>query len=134
MDGDLSIGTGDVRVRITGLTKTVTALRKSGTDMQDMSELMHAIGTTVVHIARPKAPYLSGALARTVRAGRGKTKAVIRAGTAAVPYAGVQHYGWPARGIRPHPFLVDALTLARPRVLDQLDQGLAQILRKNHLT
>ena len=123
-----------VRVRIEGLSQTIRALRAAGTDMQDMSALMHAIGTSVVQVARPRAPHLSGALARSVRAGRGKTKAVVRAGSARLPYAGVQHYGWPARRIAAHPFLVQALQSSRSHIYDQLDKGLAEILRKNHLT
>ncbi|NQW90281.1 HK97 gp10 family phage protein [Curtobacterium sp. VKM Ac-2861] len=122
-----------VRVRVDGLNKAVRALRKSGADMQDMSELMHAIGTTVVLAARPRAPHLSGAVSRSIRAGRGKTKAVIRAGSARVPYAGVQHYGWPAHGIAAHPFLTDALRQEAADIYDQLDRGLMAILAKNGL-
>lgn len=125
---------GPVRVRIDGLNKVARALRKSGADMQDMSVLMHAIGMTVVLAARPRAPYLSGALSGTIRAGRGKTKAVVRAGSARVPYAGVEHYGWPAHNIPPHPFLTDALAQQQDTIYDQLDRGLMTILAKNGLT
>lgn len=123
-----------IRVRVDGLNKAVRALRKSGADMADMSELMHTIGTTVVVAAQQRAPHLSGALAGSIRAGRGKTKAVIRAGKARVPYAGVIHYGWPARNIAPHPFLTDALQQEASAIYDELDRGLMAILAKNGLT
>ena len=74
------------------------------------------------------------ALAGSIRAGRGKTKSVIRAGKARVPYAGVTHYGWPARNIAPHPFLTDALQQEASEIYDQLDRGLMAILAKNGLT
>jgi hypothetical protein len=124
---------GGSRVRIEGLIKATRALRKSGADMQDMSDLMHAIGMTVVLAARPDAPYLSGALQGTIRAGRGKTKAVVRAGSARVPYAGVEHYGWPAHNITARPFLSDALRAEQAQIFDQLDRGLMAVLAKNGL-
>jgi len=124
---------GAARVRVDGLNKVARALRKSGADMQDMSDLMHAIGMLVVVAAQPRAPYLSGALQGTIRAGRGKTKAVVRAGSARVPYAGVEHYGWPAHNISAHPFLTDALRAEQAEIFDQLDRGLMAVLSKNGL-
>jgi hypothetical protein len=68
-----------------------------------------------------------------MRAGRGKTKAVVRAGGARVPYAGVIHFGWPAHRIAPNPFLAESLQRKRPEVLDELDRGIEELLRKNNL-
>src|SRR5690625_8028143 len=85
----------DVQFRITGLRETLRAMEQAGADAESMRDLMHAIGLTVVHAASPLR--VTGTLAGTLRAGRGKTKAVVRAGSAAVPYAGPIHYGWPAR-------------------------------------
>lgn len=129
---DFTITTSAGRVRVTGVAKTVRALEKAGADAEDMRDLMHSIGELVVHAARP--PEVSGALLGTIRAGRGKTKAVVRAGSAAVPYAGVTHYGWPAHNIAPHPFLTTALQEERGAVFRELDRGIADILRKNNLT
>nr|BFF13501.1 hypothetical protein GCM10025699_48040 [Microbacterium flavescens] len=67
-----------VTVKVEGLNKTIRALRQSGADMQDMKDLMHEIGTLIVNAAQP--PVKSGALAGSIRAGRGATKAVVRAG------------------------------------------------------
>lgn len=129
--GVVDLGSGDVHIRVEGLSKTVRALAKAGADAQDMKDLMHTLGSLVVHAATP--PTVSGALDGSMRAGRGKTKAVIRAGGARVPYAGVVHYGWPARGIRAQPFLTDALTSQRAKLIAALDAGLGDILRKNNL-
>lgn len=96
-----------------------------------MRELMHSIGTLVVQAASP--PVLSGRLSGTIRAGRGKTKAVVRAGGARAPYAGVIHYGWPERDIAPQPFLSAALQSERSDVFRALEEGLAEIQRKNDL-
>lgn len=130
LDGDIGSGAG--RVNVKGLTKTVRALERAGADAQDMKSLMHEIGNIVVRAAQP--PQVSGVLAGTIRAGKGKTKAVVRAGGARAPYAGVIHYGWPARNIAPQPFLTNALQAERTAVFNALDDGIADILRKNDLT
>jgi hypothetical protein len=51
------------------------------------------------------APRLTGRLAATVRAAGTKTAAIIRAGTARVPYIFPIHWGWPARHIEANPFM-----------------------------
>lgn len=128
---DFEIAHGDVRLRIEGLGKTLRAATAAGADAEDMKSLMHTLGMLVVRAARP--PRDSGDLTGTLRAGRGKTKAVVRAGGARAPYAGVIHYGWPAHHIEPHPFLTEALAATRPQILDQLDKGLGDLLAKHNL-
>lgn len=129
---DFEITNGDVRIRVTGLSRTIRALSKAGADAGDMKDLMHSVGNMVISRAAP--PVRSGTLAGSMRAGRGKTKAVVRAGGAAVPYAGVIHYGWPARRIVAQPFYITALQSSQGKALTMLEQGLAEILRKNDLT
>lgn len=131
MADDFEITNGDVRLRVSGLRSTVRNLEKAGADTQDMRQLIHAVGMVVVNAA--SGPARTGKLNSTIRAGRGKTKAVVRAGGARAPYAGVIHYGWPARGIQAQPFLVDALQEQRNNVLQTLDTGIEEILRKNNL-
>lgn len=65
--------------------------------------------------AKGLAPRLTGRLAGSIRAGRTKDAATVTAG-AGVPYAGPIHWGWPARNIRAHPFMVDALSAGEPTV------------------
>ena len=132
MTDAFSAADGDVRIRITGLRESIRAVEQAGADAADMKDLMHAIGMTVVrHAGPPVGP--SGDTAKSLRAGRGKTKAVVRAGGARVPYPPVIHYGWPARNIAPNPWLSTALQATRSRVLTQLDEGLGDLLRKNNL-
>lgn len=132
MSDDFEIMNGNTRIRVQGLSATVRKLQKAGADSQSMSALMHEIGMIVVRAAVP--PRVSGTLAGTLRAGKGKTKAVVRAGGAKAPYAGVIHYGWPARNIRPQPFFTYALQRKRGEAVAKLDQGIGQILKKNDLT
>jgi hypothetical protein len=131
MTESFEIVNGPVRLRVTGLRRTVRSLEQAGAATQDMRDLMHELGMIVV--SRARIPVLTGATEQTVRAGRGKTKAVVRAGKKSVPYVGVIHYGWPAHNIEPQPYLVDALRASRGEVLDRLDSGIGEILRKNNL-
>lgn len=131
-DDSFTITNGDVRVKVEGLNSTLRKMSKAGADATDMRALIHEIGMLVVNDAAP--PRVSGALAGSIRAGRGKTKAVVRAGGAKVPYAGVVHYGWPARNIKPQPFILEALQRQRSNALGKLEEGIQEILRKNDLT
>lgn len=122
---------GGTRIRVDGLNRVVRRLNAAGADAEDMRDLMHNIGNIVIAGATP--PSRTGRLAGNVRAGRGKTKAVVRAGGARVPYAGVIHYGWPARGIRAQPFLTDALARRHAAVFAALEAGLDRLLQANDL-
>ena len=131
---DVNFESNGVRVRVEGLRKTLRALEAAGVGSTDLKDLMHSLGLTVVHAAQPHVPTLSGALRGTLRAGRGKTKAVVRAGGRGVPYAGVQHYGWPARGIAASAFLSNAVQSTRGRTFAELEDGIGELLKKHDLT
>lgn len=131
MTEDFEVANGPVRLRVTGLSKTFRDLGKAGASTDDMKDLMHEVGMLVVNAANPT--QVTGRLASTIRAGRGKTKAVVRAGGARAPYAGVNHYGWPAHNIAPDPYLVNAVRSERADILDTLDHGIEEIMRKNDL-
>lgn len=136
MLGDLEITDGPVRLRVEGWRKTLRALEDAGVASTDMRDLMHALGTIVADDAKGRAPKESGKLAGTLRAGRGKTKAVIRAGSRAVPYAGIVHYGTPAtypKHYDAQPYVVDALQATQARVMAALLDGLEDLLRKANL-
>lgn len=131
MSDTFEIANGPVRIRVTGLRNTIRDLERAGADTQDMKELIHGLGMIIVKAANP--PQITGKLRDTIRAGKGKTKAVVRAGGARAPYAGVIHYGWPARNISPAPFLLNALREERSDVLKALEDGLADIMKKRNL-
>lgn len=119
-------------VLVEGLPQILAALRAAGDDLADMSELNHRLGNIVIANARP--PRESGEVAGTLRAGKGKTKAVVRAGYAnRGEYAGVLHYGDPHRNHRAHPFLTDALRRSQSTVLRELTKGIDVMLAKNGL-
>lgn len=128
---EINIEADGVTFTITGYKETLRDLRNAGSDAEDMRDLIHEIGMLVVHTAKP--PVQTGSLAASLRAGRGKTKAVVRAGRASVPYAGPIHWGWPARNIKPNPFLAEARDRTMPAIVNRLNEGLGEILKKNGL-
>jgi hypothetical protein len=121
-------------VRVVGLEKTRRAILKAGATSDDLRDLMGRVGKIVANAARPRAPIgPTGRLAASIRFGRAKSSARVRAGSASVPYAGPVHWGWANRNIRPQPFLTDALTAERPRVIREFTQGVDHILKHSHL-
>lgn len=125
-----------VGVRVHGLNKAIRALEKAGADSEDMRELMHEIGEVTARRARQLVPVgKTGRLRASIRAGRSKTKAVVRAGyeRKSMPYAGVVHYGWPARDILPDLFMVQALDQTRDECIARLEGGIGEILERNNL-
>lgn len=140
---DLNLAMDGMRVQVRGLDDTLKAIRRAGEGSEDMRELMHSIGSVVAGTARTLAPVgASGRLSGSIRAGRGKTKAVVRAGGARAPYSGVRHYGAPlgatdvlGRVINADPslFLVQAIDQNRTRVASMVEQGISDLLRKHAL-
>lgn len=121
-----------VSVKVEGLNRVLRKLNAAGADAENMRQLMHSLGNMV--IGRTDVPRRTGTLAATLRSGKGKTKAVVRAGYATrVPYAGVIHYGWPARNIKAQPYLTDALQKSKAQVFTALEAGIDDLLRKNNL-
>lgn len=121
-----------VTVHVEGLNEVFARLRKAGNDFGEMRDLHHRLGNIVITNARP--PVQSGEVLGTLRSGRGKTKAVVRAGYAArARYAGVLHYGDPYRGHRSQPFLTDALRRSQSQVISEYMRGIDLILHKNNL-
>lgn len=120
-------------VLVEGVNEVIKKLRAADADLNVMSDLMHSLGLIV--IANAQVPRDSGELAGTLRAGRGKTKAVVRAGYAKrAAYAGVIHYGTPDGNFRPRPFLTDALKRSQSQVITALTSGIDDILRSNNLS
>lgn len=121
-----------VSVKVEGLNRVLRKLSAAGADAENMRGLMHSLGGIVIGNAAP--PVKSGALAGSLRAGKGKTKAVVRAGyNARIPYGGRVHYGDPVPGITGQPFLTDALQRSKNAVFDALERGIDDLLAKNDL-
>lgn len=92
-------------VRVEGLNRVTRALQGLGLDVEDLVGAFGAIADQAVDRIQAHVPKRSGALASDIRGNKSKNKAVVRAGRAAIPYAGPINYGWPKRGIEAAGFM-----------------------------
>jgi len=122
------------QVSVEGARELRKALKTVGDEAKaGLKDVNVEVAEIVARAAVTKVPSRSGALRETVRAAGAQTRASVKAGFKKVPYAGVIHFGWPARKIAPQPFLYDALDARRDEVVDTYANGMADLLRKNGL-
>lgn len=120
-------------VKISGLNETVRSLKKYGVEVQDLKAAFSRIGNVVVAEAKTIVPTLSGRLSATIRASKTQNKSEIRAGSAGVPYAGVQHYGG-YNGITGTFYLTKAIENKQGEVIDMMENELNSLARRLGLT
>lgn len=115
----------DVTFKVEGLNKMLRALEKLDDEAkQQFKAAGKWAGEQVAKEARGIVPVQTGRLQKSIKSSATGRGAVVRAGRAAVPYAGPIHFGWFRRRIMPQPFLYQA---ADRRFDEVVDQYLAQI-------
>ena len=117
-------------IKATGVKELRRELRRMGDDLEALKTLNLDVATMVAERAKDIVPRRTGNLADTIRPAGTKTAGRVRAGFKRVPYAGVIHFGFPARRIQPQPFLYDALDQRRGEVFDAYFKGVKKIQRK----
>lgn len=122
-----------VGFRVEGLTSVVRGLQRLGLDVDDLKDAFAKISSEGAQIAAQHAPRRSGRLAGDVRGNRAKSKAVVTAGRASVPYAGPINYGWPRHGIAPALFMQAADAEMQPRALVLLEDEINRKIRERGL-
>lgn len=115
-------------VRVDGLKETIRSLKAAGVAANDFGRVMQAVGELVATTARPLTRPKSGQLASSIRPSKTQTKAIVRAGGARTPYAGPQHFGWPARNIHPNPFLYTALDKRAAEVVARFEASVSNVI------
>jgi hypothetical protein len=98
----------NIGVRVTGGRKLRRALNDAGIGITELKEAHRQAAAIVEAAAKSRAPVRSGALQRSLRSSGTNTAGIVRAGSGKVPYANPIHWGWPARNIRPNPFVAEA--------------------------
>jgi HK97 gp10 family phage protein len=102
---------------IQGLAEVNKALRSMSKETRDSMKATHKkAAEIVIQGAKRYVPVVSGKLAASIRDGSTQRMGRVRVGSASVPYAGPIHFGWPARQIKPQPFIYDALDDRRAQV------------------
>lgn len=115
-----------VSVRVDGLRRLRSDLRKMGSDLSDLKDANAAVAQLVAAEAGRRAPRRTGRLAASVRGNRALSRATVAAGGARLPYAGPIHYGWPAHGIAANPFVSDAAQATESAWLPLYEAGIEQ--------
>lgn len=92
-------------VEVVGVGVALRALDDLADDLAALPEAWHEIGDQAAAVSAALAPHRSGRLAGSVASIAYAGRAVVTAGSSAVPYAAPINYGWPSRHIRPALFL-----------------------------
>jgi len=124
------------QVKVEGLSKVRRDLKKLAKDV-DYGDQFLAVNKTLADAVAGESknyvPVVSGALQGTIRAAASKTSGRVKVGFKAVPYAGPIHFGWPARFIKPQPFVYDAIDKRRDQIKDRYEQLIKKLIRENDL-
>lgn len=129
-----------VSIRVEGLSAVVRGLLAAGLEVDDLKDAFSAIARFGAVVAAKYTPVGSGKdkhpgqLRADVRGNRARSKAVITAGRASIPYAGPINYGWKAHNISPAGFMQRADKDLRPWALRRLEANITTVLRKKGLT
>lgn len=120
-----------IRVDVDGVLQVNTALEGFKLKSSDLSNAWQAIGKDIETDAKTQVPVLTGRLLNSIRAGKAKSRAVVRAGRASMPpYAGVQHFGWPGHNIEAKPFLTTPLFANKQNAVTKIQAELAKLIRE----
>jgi len=119
---------------IQGLREVQKALNKfSDATRKEMKSTHLRAAEIVVGASKKFVPIKTGALAQSIRASAVMTGGRVRVGSASVPYAGPIHFGWPARSIKPQPFIYDALDTRRGEVARLYAERIGELVFKYDL-
>ena len=92
------------RLVVHGARELDARLRRLEDDLDDMTATHDEAADVLLAEARRKVRRRTGRLGRSLRGQGSRTAAVL---TSALPYAGVQQFGWPGHHIAAHPFFPD---------------------------
>ena len=120
-------------VTITGVKEVEASLAKVVKDLENNLDLNKELSSTLSKKASVMAPRLTGALASSVKGNPSAEKAQILAGSATVPYAGVQEYGWEARNIKAQPYLRPAVYNNMGYIVEKYNDSIEKIIKKYNL-
>lgn len=125
--------TNRVGFKVEGLTQVVRALAEMGLEVDDLKAAFSKLASEGAQAASGFAPRQTGRLAASIRGNRAKSKAVVTAGRASVPYAGPINYGWRARNIAPSGFMQKADAVMAPKAVQMLEDEINAQIRKRGL-
>ena len=120
-------------ITIQGVKEVKDSLNKLARELESNIELNKELSTTLSQKASAMAPKLTGALASSVQGNPSAEKAQILAGSAAVPYAGVIEYGWPAKNKQAQPYLNPAVNNNIGYIIEKYNDSIQKAVKKYDL-
>lgn len=130
-------------VTVHGAKELRRSMRAAGMDLKDLTAINRRAASIVATAARARAPIgkpsrrsgrgrrkAPGSLQRSIRPGATTKAAVIRAGGARVPYANVQHWGWPRRNIAPTYFVSEAAVTTESIWIKDYELHVQKVIRQ----
>jgi phage gpG-like protein len=120
-------------ITIQGIKEVTDSLNNLAKDLKSNVELNKELSTTLSQKASALAPRLTGALASSVQGNPSAEKAQILAGSAAVPYAGVQEYGWPEKNINAQPYLRPAVHNNMGYIIEKYNDSIQKAIKQYNL-
>jgi hypothetical protein len=124
-------GGGYGRIQVDGARQLRASLKQAERGVQDLKDTHLAVARLVDDAADadPRRPRrITGALDASSRPAGTQREALVRIGRARVPYAGPVHWGWPARHIRPNPWVYRAVREHEDPALDLYLQHMNTII------
>jgi hypothetical protein len=128
------------RVEVEGLNLINRQLTLLAKDEKGINQANYEAATTLLQTARPMVPVRSGKLAASLKAGKAKRYAEVRAGSARVPYAAPIHFGWfydkknnIRKNIKPNPFFYRALGLVYDDIITKYESDMQNLIKKHQL-
>lgn len=121
-------------VEVEGLSRVLRDLKALGLEVDDLKDAFQKISTEAAEAVARHVPRKTGKAAGAVRGNRAQSKAVVRAGSAAVPYLGPLNYGWPSRNIAPAAFMQKGEEEYAPKAVQRLEEEIAATIRQRGLT
>jgi phage gpG-like protein len=101
--------------------------------VENLLPLNKELSSELSQKASAMAPRLTGELASSVKGNPSNEKAQILAGSAAVPYAGVQEYGWPEKNIQAQPYMRPAVYNNMGYIVEKYNNYMEEIIKKYNL-
>lgn len=118
-------------IKIEGLRDFQAALRAADRNLpKELGAANKEIAEIVAREARRRAPEKTGRLKKSIRGLKVQRSAVVRMGGARVPYAPIQEFGWPARGIASQAFLYPAIASTRAEVIEAYGEMIDKLMRR----
>jgi HK97 gp10 family phage protein len=119
-------------IQVEGLKQAVRSLERMGVEVADLKTAFKKVGNLVADDARQIVNSQTGALAGSVRTGNAKNKAIVRAGSAKVPYAGVINFGG-YHNIQAQDFLGKAAEQNEKKSVTTIEEEIKSLISKLHL-